>query len=54
MFFLEETNDELLHSKVLEGASMVLLSIDKAISGEGFVEGSTRFLKEVKDALTNN
>jgi len=52
--FLEEISDKLLNSTVLEGASIALIPIDKAISGEGFVEGSTKFLIDVKTFIIPN
>ena len=49
--FLEKITEKLLNCVVNEGESMVILPIDTAIGGNGFVDGSTRFLVEVKRYL---
>lgn len=49
--FLSSTTPELLNSKVLEGDGFIIISLEKAIKGEGFPKDSMKFLKGFKARL---
>ena len=45
--FISPITQRLIKSKIKEGDGMVLIDLDKAIAGDGFIQGSTYFLNEV-------
>jgi mutator protein MutT len=49
--FLSPVTSRLRKSKITEGRGMVKMGLEKVIEEEGFPEGSTKFLKELKVKL---
>ena len=49
--FLSPTTPKLLNVRVREGDGIKVISLTKAVEGEGFPKGSTNFLKGLKGKL---